>query len=68
MNRYTVLVLVVQVQEWTDRQRNKLGHAIVGVHEHTAAAQQVATFALSQEEESVSWYHKMSRQNPSEPV
>lgn len=42
------------VQEWMLRQADSSGNTIIGVKEHKTAAQQVATFALSQEEES--WF------------
>lgn len=41
------------MKEWSVRKTVESGHAIVGVKEHKTAAQQVATFALSQEEEMV---------------
>ncbi|XP_076579912.1 uncharacterized protein LOC143316080 [Chaetodon auriga] len=39
------------VQEWVVRKKDTLGNAVIGVKEHKTAAQQVAMFALSQEEE-----------------
>ena len=44
----------MQVQEWVARRQDEQGYAVVGVKEHKTAAQQVATFALTQEEELVS--------------
>ncbi|KAJ8361849.1 hypothetical protein AAFF_G00417270 [Aldrovandia affinis] len=39
------------VKEWDSRVSVQSGHCIVGVKEHKTAAQQVAVFALSDEEE-----------------
>ncbi|XP_070814255.1 uncharacterized protein [Chaetodon trifascialis] len=48
---FVVYYLQAVVQEWVVRQRDTLGNTVIGVKEHKTAAQQVATFALSQEEE-----------------
>ncbi|XP_015256443.1 PREDICTED: uncharacterized protein LOC107101878 [Cyprinodon variegatus] len=39
------------VEEWIKRRKTDDGHTVVGVMEHKTAAQQVAMFALDQEEE-----------------
>ncbi|XP_041799710.1 uncharacterized protein LOC121611295 isoform X2 [Chelmon rostratus] len=45
------VVTHMTVQEWEARTRDSSGNVIIGVKGHKTAAQQVATFALSQEEE-----------------
>ncbi|XP_048859831.1 uncharacterized protein LOC125727149 [Brienomyrus brachyistius] len=42
------------VEEWMARSRTEPDHAVIGVKEHKTSAQQVATFALSSEEET--WF------------
>ncbi|KAJ8355195.1 hypothetical protein AAFF_G00086990 [Aldrovandia affinis] len=46
-----VLYYLEAVKEWDSRVSVQSGHCIVGVKEHKTAAQQVAVFALSDEEE-----------------
>ncbi|XP_072563747.1 uncharacterized protein [Paramormyrops kingsleyae] len=43
------------VQEWMTRSTSEADHTVIVVKEHKTSAQQVATFALSSEEET--WFH-----------
>lgn len=47
---------VAQTQEWTTRQKNELGQAVIGVKENTTEEEKGAVFVLSQEEELASGY------------
>ena len=47
-------VCLTQVEEWINRTRMEDGHAIIGVREHKTGSQQVASFVLTPEEETVS--------------
>lgn len=45
----------MQVQEWMKRTRDESGYTVIGVKEHRSSTRRVAAFALSSEEEKVSY-------------